>query len=314
MGSTVHPEEEHTTGQRVCRNCETVFEGNFCPHCGQSIRLFEKPVKVFLYDFLGDLFAFDSRLWRSLAAMLFRPGNMVAEYVGGKHIRYTPPFRAYVFFSFFFFLTLNATTRQTILKNKENLEKASLQIQKVDSLSRQSATEPEVTIPLDSAGIFQIKTETDAAASPQNKKIVALALDMLHNPEPYTSRIYKSLSWAFFLLMPLLGSFLWLLFRQSRGYYAPHLLFAINIHTVAFLLLSLIFSVGLLWPDRPVQWEWSLLGLLPVYVLAGALQLYQVHWFTAIWRISWAFFWYLLTIAFSVSILFLALFKEALPQ
>lgn len=298
----------------VCKNCQTRFEGNFCPHCGQSLRLFEKPVKVFLYDFLGDLFAFDSRLWRSLFAMLFRPGQMVAEYVGGKHIRYTPPFRAYVFFSFFFFIALNALTKETLLRNKENLAKATREIQKVDSLSRSSNTTPKESVPLDSAGILQIKVNADSSSGQEDKAVVDKALDILRHPEGYVSRIYKSLSWAFFLLMPLLGGFLWLFFRTSRTYYVPHLIFAINIHTVAFLLLTLVFLVELAWPDRTSKWEWSLLSIIPLYTFAGALQLYKKGWFATFWRLGFASFWYLVTIVFSVSILFLALFKDTLPQ
>ncbi len=117
-----------------CANCETNFSGNFCPNCGQSVDTYDKPVGFVIYNFLGDFFAFDTRFFRTLIALLFKPGFLSKEYIVGRRVRYAPPFRIFVFVSFVLFLLLQIyTTRglNTMLdtefgKGKISLDSASL--------------------------------------------------------------------------------------------------------------------------------------------------------------------------------------------
>jgi hypothetical protein len=57
-----------------------------------------------LADAAGDLFNFDSRLWRSLGTLAFKPGRLTRSYIEGQRARYAPPFRMYVVTSVAFFL------------------------------------------------------------------------------------------------------------------------------------------------------------------------------------------------------------------
>ncbi|MGE5737383.1 MAG: DUF3667 domain-containing protein, partial [Betaproteobacteria bacterium] len=47
----------------------------------------------FLREAAGRYIAFDGRLWRSLQALLFRPGHLTREYVAGRRRRYVRPAR-----------------------------------------------------------------------------------------------------------------------------------------------------------------------------------------------------------------------------
>ena len=64
-----------------------------------------------LADALGDLFNFDSRIWRSLAALALRPGRLTLAYLAGQRTRYAPPFRMYVVTSVVFFLLFSVAPR-----------------------------------------------------------------------------------------------------------------------------------------------------------------------------------------------------------
>ena len=46
----------------------------------------------------------DSRLWRTLAALLLRPGYLTREFLAGRRARYLPPVRLYLVISLVFFL------------------------------------------------------------------------------------------------------------------------------------------------------------------------------------------------------------------
>lgn len=104
--------EEHNYENVVCANCETQFSGRFCPNCGQAVREYDKPFSFVFYNFMGDFFAFDTRFFRTIAALLFKPGYLSKEYIEGRRVRYAPPFRIFVFVSFVLFLLLQNYTNR----------------------------------------------------------------------------------------------------------------------------------------------------------------------------------------------------------
>jgi len=44
-------------------------------------------------DVVGDLLNADSRVWRTLWPLAFRPGLLTEDFLRGRRARYTPPFR-----------------------------------------------------------------------------------------------------------------------------------------------------------------------------------------------------------------------------
>ncbi|MDP2235884.1 MAG: DUF3667 domain-containing protein [Bacteroidales bacterium] len=285
--------EETERSTETCENCETIFEGNFCPHCGQSIKTFKKPLKFFILDFAGNLFAFDTRFWQTFTSVLFSPGKMVKEYVGGKRVRYMPPFRFYVFVSFFFFLLLSITTNRSIEKNKDNIHITSESIDKAlnssDSLEVNSGNaefldvnekKPQTTISV-------MGSESDP------HKLSKRLKDIQAKPDVYIARFFKYLSWSVFFLMPLLGLFLWLFFQKSEPFYVSHFIFAINQHIVFFILLIIIMLLNFMLPDKKSTPENYLMMLLPVYTYIGAWQLYRRRWFSVLLRMFAATFLYI---------------------
>ena len=66
-----------------CRNCGATAPGAFCPQCGQETTIALPTARQFLRDAAGRYVAFDGRLWRTLAALLFRPGLPDARVPGG---------------------------------------------------------------------------------------------------------------------------------------------------------------------------------------------------------------------------------------
>ena len=56
------------------------------------------------HDVLHDLVHLDSRVWRTLVALLFRPGRLTNEFITGRRTFYLPPFRLYLVLSLVYFL------------------------------------------------------------------------------------------------------------------------------------------------------------------------------------------------------------------
>lgn len=87
-----------------CLNCGEVLTGQHCSHCGQRARVRVLSLWGLTKDVLGDLIDWDSRVWRTLRPLAFRPGLLTLDFLRGRRMNYTPPFRMYLILSVAFFL------------------------------------------------------------------------------------------------------------------------------------------------------------------------------------------------------------------
>lgn len=93
-----------------CLNCGEVLTGQHCSHCGQRARVRVLSLWGLTRDLVGDVFDWDSRIWRTLRPLLFSPGKLTIDYLRGKRASYTPPFRMYLLLSVAFFVVANMGT------------------------------------------------------------------------------------------------------------------------------------------------------------------------------------------------------------
>ena len=86
---------------KKCLNCELPLAGeeNFCPNCGQRNDTRNLNFANFLNAVFSEFVSYDSRLWRTIAVLLLKPGQVSRDYIKGKRFRYTNPFQ---FCSFYF--------------------------------------------------------------------------------------------------------------------------------------------------------------------------------------------------------------------
>jgi hypothetical protein len=89
-----------------CRNCGSLAPGRYCAACGQETDIALPSAGRFLREAAGRYIALDGRLWRSLHALLFRPGHLTREYVAGRRRRYVRPARLFVALSIALFAIL----------------------------------------------------------------------------------------------------------------------------------------------------------------------------------------------------------------
>ncbi len=90
-----------------CSNCGLEMQGAFCSRCGQATRHFIKFFPSVVREILEDTLDIDGRFGRTLATVMLRPGRATVDYLSGKRIHYTPPFRLYLFTSLLAFLMLS---------------------------------------------------------------------------------------------------------------------------------------------------------------------------------------------------------------
>jgi len=85
------------TTTRACQNCGTPMLGAHCYACGQPVNGLVRHFGSIVGDFLDSVFDLDSRIFRTLPPLLFRPGYLSREYFAGHRVRYVSPVRLFVF-------------------------------------------------------------------------------------------------------------------------------------------------------------------------------------------------------------------------
>lgn len=92
-----------------CLNCDYPLEisDRYCPRCGQMNSTKKLSFNDFFEEFFSSVFAYDSRLNRTLKTLLFKPGKISKDYIEGRRMHYANPFRFYLSASIIFFLLFN---------------------------------------------------------------------------------------------------------------------------------------------------------------------------------------------------------------
>lgn len=247
QGSTALPAT--LTAQR-CENCGNEVVQRYCGACGQRL---DPPVHS-LWHFsqlaAEDLTHADSRLWRTLLALLFRPGHLTAEFLAGRRARYLPPVRLYLVLSLAFFLFAAATQpRFAVLK---------LGADPADPGHTVYRAGPVTATPIVTPG----STETGAQRAermckdvsyegPGASLVLPLMLSTCHktiedNGRHLTEIFLHNVPRAMFVFLPVIAGIMMLLYWRPRRYYVEHLLLLLHNHAFVFLAVMLAWAAGLL--------------------------------------------------------------------
>ena len=92
-----------------CLNCGHILDmsDKYCPSCSQANSIKKLTLKDFFDEFLSNLVNYDSKLLATLYAMLIKPGTITKDYIKGKRIAYTNPFRFLLSLAFLYFLMVS---------------------------------------------------------------------------------------------------------------------------------------------------------------------------------------------------------------
>jgi hypothetical protein len=105
VAGVIEGREGQGQAEGPCLNCGAQLTGPFCAQCGQNGRPLRKLTQLG-GEFLHSLFHFDTKAWRTLPMVLFRPGTLTRDYIYGKRARYISPLATFllcVFALFFVF-------------------------------------------------------------------------------------------------------------------------------------------------------------------------------------------------------------------
>ena len=79
-----------------CANCGAALHGPFCGACGQAVKPLDPPVRLFVTEFVQELFDVDNRVLRSLRRLFLTPGFLTREYFAGRRATWVSPLKLYL--------------------------------------------------------------------------------------------------------------------------------------------------------------------------------------------------------------------------
>ena len=87
----------HQEESQNCPECATPLVGEYCHRCGEKLPdAHDLTMKHFLHHGLHELTHFDSKIFRTLEALVLRPGLLTVEYLAGRRQRYVLPLRLFL--------------------------------------------------------------------------------------------------------------------------------------------------------------------------------------------------------------------------
>ncbi len=92
-----------------CLNCghRLNLTDKFCPNCSQANSNKKLSLKDYFDEFFSSLISYDSKLLKTLSALLLKPGRITKDYINGKRVSYTNPFRFLLSLAIVYFLLVN---------------------------------------------------------------------------------------------------------------------------------------------------------------------------------------------------------------
>jgi len=243
-----------------CDNCGAAVAGRYCGACGQRLEPAVHSLWHFAKVAAEDLTHADSRLWRTVGALLYRPGYLTREFLGGRRARYLPPVRLYLVISVLFFLWASTTQHVRVLEIKapEHGRAASVTSSLEDEailgkpLPGESAEQRAERLCANHAsydGPWQQRIQPAA-----HRACVRMIGD---NFRSLQEAFMHNLPRAMFLFVPILAGAMMLMYWRPRHYYVEHLLLFVHNHAFVFLLLLLAGLASALLPPLATWISWA---------------------------------------------------------
>src|SRR5438094_7059000 len=329
-----------------CENCGAELQGHWCAHCGQPAIDYRRSFRHVIADLLDEFLNWDSKFFATIALLIFKPWRLTNEFLAGKRVRYANPLRLYLLASILFFFAVNYGTRgikfepgkigpkdraelEADLKNTDLPPEAREKLQALLQESSPSPAPSPVTSPSSpppSAQTSQQKKQygkigerpfvafDDAkSTTPFERWIEGRAKEKMgeHGTKMglFISTLFSNLPYMMLCCIPLFALVLKVLYVRRRIFYIDHLIYALHIHTFAYvgIMLIVLATIGLIRaaPSPIAGWTIALLWIaFVVQIFLSIRRVYRQGWFISTFKFLFGGFVYLIVLVFALAVTF----------
>lgn len=259
----------------ACPNCGCRFgepRPNFCPDCGQETHLRPPTIGEFVQQFGGNYFAAEGALWRTLAMLLFRPGQLTREYLAGRRRRYVLPLRLYLTLSLVALVALRFAHPMAVDVPPET----AAEIAKAGKDDQILVAVGSLRLGMDKGRFFCQGLPAPVCRHVQRR----LELDPKHMArelELASDRFVGHWGTAMFLLVPMFALWCQLAWLNRRLRYTEHLVYALHLHAFWFAAIAV--------AQLPLPLLPGVASLaMPIYALLASRRVYGGGWWRNIAR------------------------------
>jgi hypothetical protein len=248
VGGLVAPKGGETPTN--CRNCGTALAGPYCHACGQRADDHHRSILHLTLEVIEGMTHLDGRIATTLPALLFRPGRLAADYVGGRLNRHIPPFRLFLVSLLIFMLSLEFVVNQGMapVAGKLSASHASAKVNLYldparTAPARAAANNSLAGVPADVAAEIGSDEDVQSALKGGRKDTVQTRWLREHltravgNPQYYLTVVFEWAHRLAVLLLPIFAALLTLLYVYRRKFFVyDHLMVAMQYLSFCFLL------------------------------------------------------------------------------
>lgn len=107
--------------ENLCKNCDAVFNGNFCPNCSQSASTRRIDAHYILHDIPHSVLHIDKGLPYTFFRLSINPGKALLEYLNGKRVSFFKPFAYVIILSTISSLFIKIASKDTHVNTDKNI-------------------------------------------------------------------------------------------------------------------------------------------------------------------------------------------------
>ena len=258
-----------------CLNCGHPFAEQrlaYCPACGQDTALKPPRISEFIQQFGGAYFSTEGALWRTLKLLLFKPGELTAQYLVGRRRHYVLPLR----------LLLSVTVVMLlVLRVSSMLDFAPVDDPEVAQALPDKPRSVQLELGVGSAGldegVFYCDSLPQWLCRRLQRKLDVDTRAMMLQMRAVTDRVAGNAGAVMCALMPVFAFGLRCVYFNRGLRYTEHLVFALHLHAYWFVVIAFM-MLGY----EPLV----LAGLvaIPVYGLLAMRRVYGGRWLPLLLR------------------------------
>ena len=332
-----------------CENCGAPMAGPFCAQCGQHAVDYRRSFRHIIVDVLDSFLSWDSKFFATIGWLIVRPWHLTSEFLAGRRVRYVHPLRLYLLVSILFFFVVNywaksihadpsklsAEDRAEIAADPDIPPKVKAQVQRaldakgLTQPDAQASPSPEAAVPLQPtttaspppsvaspspSGDFGPLLQLDKPTSdPLEKWLEQKAKEKMgeHGSKMalFIATLFSNLPYMMLCCIPLFALVLKVLYVRKRIFYIDHLVYALHIHSFAYLAIMLIvlITIGLnrLIPGVFAGWIIAAIWItFAAQIFLSIRRVYRQGWFFTCFKFFLGGFAYLIVLAVALAATF----------
>ncbi len=327
-----------------CENCGAQLTGRYCAQCGQAAVDYRRSFRHVIVDVLDSFLNWDSKFFATIALLIVKPWRLTTEFLAGKRVRYVHPLRLYLLASILFFFVVNYWAKaipqaklsdrdraeiQAELKNEDLPPEARAKIEQALNLDSPSPAPTSATpaVPKPPGSPPEARAKTDQSLSkksepaffqsgkpqsPMEKWFEERAKEKFGehgaNFKAFIITLINNLPGMMLCCVPLFAFVLKVLYIRRKIFYIDHLIYALHIHTFAYVAIMLIVgtTIGLnrVAPNM-TGWVAILWIAFAAQILISIRRVYRQGWFISVFKFLFGGLVYLIVLAVGLGVTFL---------